>query len=369
MLLGQSLVSALLFAVAVVVIACPCALGLATPTALMVGTGRGAGLGILIKSGEVLEAAQDIRYVVFDKTGTITAGHPVVTDVTGNRRRVLEVAAALEAASEHPLAAAILEQAQADGVKAPKVSDFRALEGQGVTSSLGSVGNRALMQTLKLVVAPETEAEMTRMEQQGKTVMLVADKQQVLGLIAAQDEPKPMAREAVAELVRRGYEPVMLTGDNQATAQAVARHVGIERVMAGVLPSDKADHIKSLQQHGNVAFVGDGINDAPALAQADLGIAMGSGTDIAMEAGGIVLVKNDLRDVGRALSLSRQTFGRIKLNLFWAFAYNLAGIPIAAGVLAPLGIMLSPALAGLAMAFSSVSVVASSLLLRYARLP
>jgi Cu+-exporting ATPase len=314
-----------------------------------------------------LEAAKDIKYVVFDKTGTITVGKPVVTDVVGDPRRVLLIAASLEAASEHPLASAILEHAKVEKIEVKKTSDFKAIEGKGVTGTLGSIGNRALMEQLSMSLA-ELDSQMARLEHEGKTVMLVADGYKLIGLIAVQDEPKPMAAAAIAELKQRGYEPVMLTGDNEATAQAVASQVGIGRVIAGVLPSDKADHVKSLQQQGKVAFVGDGISDAPALAQADLGIAMGSGTDIAMEAGGIVLVKNDLHDVARALRLSHKTFSRIKLNLFWAFIYNLAGIPIAAGILVPLGLTLSPALAGLAMAFSSVSVVTSSLMLRHIRL-
>jgi len=370
-LLGHSLESSLLFAVAVIVIACPCALGLATPTALMVGTGRGASLGILIKSGEVLEAATDIKYVVFDKTGTITQGKPVVTDVVGDAPRVLRAAAALEAASEHPLAGAILSHTAAQSVSFESATKFKAVQGKGVLGQVdatpSAIGNRALMEQSKISIAA-FQSQLTDLEQQGKTVMLVAQDAELIGLIAVQDTPKPMAKEAIAEHTRSGYESVMLTGDNHATAQAIARAVGIDRVVAEVLPTDKARHIKELQTRGRVTFVGDGINDAPALAQADLGIAMGSGTDIAMEAGGIVLVKNDLRDVVRALRLSRKTFARIKLNLFWAFIYNLAGIPVAAGVLVPLGLTLSPALAGLAMAFSSVSVVTSSLLLRYSRL-
>ncbi len=371
-LLGAPFVQALLFAVAVVVIACPCALGLATPTALMVGTGRGAGLGILIKSGEVLEAANNIKYVVFDKTGTLTIGKPVVTDIIGDEAEVLRVAASLESASEHPLASAILARAKTAGIPLEEASHFKAIEGQGVTGEvggqLGAIGNHTLMQQLQVNVKSRT-ARLIELESQGKTVMLVASEHKLIGLIAVQDEPKPMAAAAVAGLKAAGFAPVMLTGDNQATARAIAAQVGITQVIAQVLPSGKAAHIKSLQESGRVAFVGDGINDAPALALADLGIAMGSGTDIAMESGGIVLVKNDLRDVARALRLSSVTFARIKLNLFWAFAYNLAGIPIAAGVLVPLGLTLSPALAGLAMALSSVSVVTSSLLLRYAKLP
>ena len=406
-LLGASFVTALLYAVAVVVIACPCALGLATPTALMVGTGRGASLGILIKGGEVLESADNIKYVVFDKTGTLTVGKPAVTDVMGavvgdpanmtagdssmtvgdpaGEAVVLKVAAALEAASEHPLASAVLERARAEGVEVVKTVSFQAIEGKGVVGELDgqkcAVGNRALMADLGVDIAGLAAAA-AALEAAGKTVMLVAAAGRAVGLVAVQDVAKPSAAEAVAALKARGYEPIMITGDNQATAAAIAAAVGIDRVVAEVLPADKADRVKALQQGdgqnngqnngqtagGKVAFVGDGINDAPALAQADLGIAMGSGTDIAMEAGGIVLVKSDLRDVPRALTLSHKTLARIKLNLFWAFIYNLAGIPVAAGVLSSFGVTLSPALAGLAMAFSSVSVVTSSLLLRYSKI-
>jgi Cu+-exporting ATPase len=382
--LGASFVTALLYAVAVVVIACPCALGLATPTALMVGTGRGARLGILIKSGEVLEAAQNIKYVVFDKTGTITVGKPAVTDLvavggegadagglTTDAGVALVIAASLEAASEHPLASAVLERAAADAVIYPKAANFNAVEGKGVVGQVNGqeavVGNRPMMAERGVDISRLAD-RLAELEAQGKTVLLVAAAGRLLGLIAVQDQPKPTAAAAMRHLRERGFSPVMLTGDNRATAEAIAKQVGIETVIAEVLPSDKADHVKSLQQDGKVAFVGDGINDAPALAQADLGIAMGSGTDIAMEAGGIVLVKNDLEDVGRALKLSQKTFARIKLNLFWAFIYNLAGIPLAAGVFAGLGWMLNPALAGLAMAFSSVSVVTSSLLLNKSKI-
>jgi Cu+-exporting ATPase len=312
---------------------------------------------------------------VFDKTGTITAGRPVVTDLVAasgtDPRAVLSVAAALEAASEHPLASAVLERATADAVSYPAAAGFNAVEGKGVVGSVNGreavVGNRPLLADRGIDIAPLAD-RLAALEAQGKTVLLVAADKQLLGLIAVQDQPKPTAATAMRHLRERGFSPVMLTGDNRATAEAVAGQVGITTVIAEVLPGDKADHVKSLQQHGKVAFVGDGINDAPALAQADLGVAMGSGTDIAMEAGGIVLVKNDLEDVGRALRLSQKTFARIKLNLFWAFIYNLAGIPLAAGVFAGLSWTLNPALAGLAMAFSSVSVVTSSLLLNKSRI-
>ncbi|HJE44858.1 copper-translocating P-type ATPase [Levilactobacillus namurensis] len=368
--LGASVANALVFAVAVVVIACPCALGLATPTALMVGTGRGAKMGILIKNGEVLEAVNDVRTVVFDKTGTITVGQPQVTDIVGDRSRVLQVAASLESGSEHPLASAILDQAQTDQVVPQTVDQFQAVEGQGVTATVkhqsAFVGNHKLASQAE--VTPALAQQAAQLQREAKTVVYVGVADQVIGLIAIQDAPKPTSREAIAALKARGLKTVMLTGDNQRVAEAVAQDVGIDQVIADVLPSDKADHVAALQADGKVAFVGDGINDAPALTTADVGIAMGSGTDIAIDAGGIVLVKNDLRDVDRALALSRKTFNRIKLNLFWAFIYNVLGIPVAAGVFFTLGVTLSPELAGLAMAFSSLSVVTSSVLLNRAKI-
>ncbi|PTM22355.1 copper-translocating P-type ATPase [Lactobacillus sp. PFC-70] len=368
--LGASVANALVFAVAVVVIACPCALGLATPTALMVGTGRGAKMGILIKNGEVLEAVNDVRTVVFDKTGTITVGQPQVTDIIGDRDRVLQVAASLESGSEHPLASAILDQAQTDQVTPQTVAQFQAVEGQGVTATvnhqLAFVGNHKLASQAE--VTPTLAQQAAQLQREAKTVVYVGVADQVIGLIAIQDAPKSTSREAIAALKARGLKTVMLTGDNQRVAEAVAQDVGIDQVIADVLPSDKADHVAALQADGKVAFVGDGINDAPALTTADVGIAMGSGTDIAIDAGGIVLVKNDLRDVDRALALSRKTFNRIKLNLFWAFIYNVLGIPVAAGVFFTLGVTLSPELAGLAMAFSSLSVVTSSVLLNRAKI-
>lgn len=368
--LGAGMVTAMLFAVAVIIIACPCALGLATPTALMVGTGRGAKLGILIKSGEVLEVANDIQTVVFDKTGTITVGKPVVTDVIGSEKTVLTLAAALEYSSEHPIAAAILEKTGMLGIKVKDAKDFKAVEGKGVTATVTNksafIGNVKLLGKTKLDA--KLEHEMERLQSEAKTAVVVGADDKALGLIAIQDVPKETSTSAIAALKKCGLRTVMITGDNQHVAQAIADTVGIDEVIADVLPSDKADHVKSLQQHGKVAFIGDGINDAPALAAADLGIAMGSGTDIAIESGGIVLVKNNLQDVVQALVLSQKTLGRIKLNLFWAFIYNTAGIPIAAGLFVWAGLTLSPELAGLAMAFSSVSVVTSSLLLNRTKL-
>ena len=356
---------ALIFAVSVVVIACPCALGLATPTALMVGTGLGAKLGILIKNGEVLEAANDLQTVVFDKTGTITQGQPTVTDIVGDSAQVLQIAASLEKLSEHPLAQAILQAAQQQHLSLAAVTNFQTHTGQGVTADLAGsatfVGNHRLAANYSISDPLQQQAQV--LEAAAKTVIFVGQEQQVIGLIAIQDQPKSEAAAAISALKKQGLQTVMLTGDNQVVAQAIAHQVGIDQVIAGVLPPTKAQQVQHLQQQGKVAFVGDGINDAPALSAADVGIAMGSGTDIAIEAGGIVLTKNDLWGVPQALALSRKTFQRIKLNLFWAFIYNILGIPIAAGVFAGFGWTLSPELAGLAMAFSSLSVVTSSVLL------
>lgn len=368
--LGASVVSAMLFAVSVVIIACPCALGIATPTALMVGTGRSAKMGILIKNGEVLEAANSIKTVVFDKTGTITEGKPQVTDIVGDEKTVLAIAASLENDSEHPLAAAILTKAKQAQIIPGAVENFKAVEGQGVQASVNGkpafIGNDKLLADHEL--SSEMAAQMQQLQSEAKTVVIVGYADEIIGLIAIQDAPKASSAQAIAALKKRGLQTVMLTGDNQRVARAIADQVGIDEVIADVLPGDKADHVKQLQQAAPVAFVGDGINDAPALTTADVGIAMGSGTDIAIESGGIVLVKNDLLDVVRALELSQQTFKRIKLNLFWAFIYNSLGIPVAAGVFAGLGLMLSPELAGLGMALSSISVVASSLLLNKTKL-
>lgn len=363
-LLGKSVATALNFAVAVMVIACPCALGLATPTALMVGTGRGAKMGILIKNGEILEAANNLTTIVFDKTGTITKGKPQVTDIIGDQKTVLQMAASLEKLSEHPLAAAILAAAQKAEISLTEVKNFQAVEGRGIT---GQIGMDQIFvnspQNNDHELAPDLAEQIIELQKEAKTVVLVGVNNQIIGLLAIQDAPKENAQKAIAALKKQGLKTVMLTGDNQEVAQAIAEQVGIDQVIAEVLPIDKANTIKKLQKHEKVAFVGDGINDAPALTQADVGIAMGSGTDVAIESGGIVLIKNDLTDVVRALELSRKTFNRIKLNLFWAFIYNVLGIPVAAGLFAGLGFTLSPELAGLAMAFSSLSVVISSVLL------
>jgi len=353
---------ALLVMVAVLVISCPCALGLATPTAIVVGMGKGAENGILIKNGEALEKACKVNVVVLDKTGTITKGKPEVTDIVGD---VLETAAAIEKGSEHPIAEAILKKAMELGVNVPKTEDFRAYPGKGVVAKLNgrtvAVGNKKMMEDAELSEWIEMEAK--RLEEEGKTVLFVAENGRVKGLIALADTLREHSADAVRELKSMGLEVVMMTGDNPRTAWAVARQVGIERVLSDVLPEDKTREVKRLQDEGLiVAMVGDGVNDAPALAQADLGIAVGSGTDVAIETGDIVLVKRDLRDVVSAIKLSRKTVSKIKQNLFWAFIYNLAAIPLAAGALYPL--LLPPAVAAAIMSMSSVTVVSNSLLLK-----
>lgn len=364
--LGATLVNAMLFAVSVVVIACPCALGLATPTALMVGTARSAKMGVLIKNGEVLEEVSDIDTVVFDKTGTITVGKPQVTNVVGDKNKVLTIAASLEENSEHPLATAVVKAAKEAKTEIKSIQNFAAIEGRGVKANYGNqeafVGSDRLLEDIS--ISQEMKDQALQLQKEAKTVVYVGLGNDIIGLIAIQDVPKASSKQAIAELKKRGLKTVMLTGDNQNVAEAIGHEVGIDQVIAGVLPTEKAAEIKKLQDEGNkVAFVGDGINDAPALSTADVGIAMGSGTDIAIESGGIVLVQNDLMGVVRALEISKKTFNRIKLNLFWALIYNTIGIPIAAGLFMAFGVQLSPELAGLAMAFSSVSVVTSSLLL------
>lgn len=363
---GATFVQALLFAVSVIVIACPCALGLATPTALMVGTARSAKMGVLIKNGEVLQEVSNIDTVVFDKTGTITVGKPVVTDIVGDAKKVLTIAASLEESSEHPLASAILQKAKDKEISTVKVEKFEAIEGKGVRANYNGqvafVGSNRLL--VDVNISREIASRAEKLQNEAKTVVYVGLDGKIIGLVAIQDVPKPSSKDAIKELKARGLMTVMLTGDNKRVAQAIADEVGIDRVIAEVMPNDKAQQIKELQDKGKkVAFVGDGINDAPALSTADVGIAMGSGTDIAIDSGGIVLVRNDLRGVVRALDISKKTFNRIKLNLFWALIYNVIGIPIAAGLFAFVGFTLSPELASLAMAFSSVSVVSSSLLL------
>ncbi len=359
--------------VAVLIIACPCALGIATPAAIMVGTGKGAENGLLIKGAEYLEKARKMDVVVFDKTGTLTKGMPEVTDVITladlSEEEVLLAAAVAEKGSEHPLAEAILRRAEEKGIDVPDPEDFEAVPGHGVRAVVE--GRRVLLGNRKLMVDSgielgEGERVVQNLERMGKTVMLLAQEGDLAGAVAVADTLKEHSKEAVGALMSMGIRPVMLTGDNERTAMAIAAQLGIQDVMAEVLPGEKAERIKRLQEQGNaVGMVGDGINDAPALAQADVGIAIGSGTDVAMEAGGIVLVKDDLRDVVASIQLSRRTYSKIRQNLFWAFAYNTALIPVAAGLLYPLvGLLLDPIFAGAAMGFSSTTVVTNSLLLK-----
>ncbi|MBI4973591.1 heavy metal translocating P-type ATPase [Candidatus Roizmanbacteria bacterium] len=372
-ILGATLSFALMAFTAVIVIACPCALGLATPTAIMVGTGKGAEYGMLIKGGEPLESACNINAIVFDKTGTLTKGKPEVTDVESFRDMdeddVLAIAASLEKQSEHPLAEAIYQHADEEGVTLNTVEGFKAVPGHGVQGLTHGVeyyfGNRKLMSDIVGLSTEKIHRKMSRLEEQGKTVMILSNKTEILGMIGVADTVKETSKEAVEKLKKLGIEVYMITGDNERTAKAIASQVGITNVLAEVLPEDKAKNVKKLQDEGKkVAMVGDGINDAPALAQANLGIAMGSGTDVAMEAGGIVIIKNDLRDVANAIDLSKTTMSKIKQNMFFALFYNVMGIPVAARLFAGIGLVLKPELAGLAMALSSISVVTNSLLLR-----
>ncbi|MDO8512966.1 MAG: heavy metal translocating P-type ATPase [bacterium] len=375
--LGATLAFSLMAFTAVIVIACPCALGLATPTAIMVGTGKGAEQGILIKGGEPLEKACKINTVVFDKTGTLTHGKPVVTDVlsfSGNsdEDEIMMIAGSLEKSSEHPLAEAIYNYANEESIDLSEVDNFKAVPGHGVEGIINKtkyfLGNRKLITDIVGLGIEKIDRKLSRLEEQGKTTMILATEKEILGTVAVADTVKETSKEAISKLKVMGVEVYMITGDNERTARAIASQVGITNVLSEVLPEDKANEVKKLQENNKkVAMVGDGINDAPALAQADLGIAMGSGTDVAMEAGGIVIIKNDLNDVVKAIELSKETMGKIRQNMFFALFYNVIGIPIAARVFAGYGLVLKPELAGLAMAFSSISVVTNSLLLRYFR--
>jgi len=374
-----SAVRAFAAAVAVLIIACPCAMGLAVPTAVMVATGKGAELGTLIKGGEALQRAGDVTTVLLDKTGTITEGRPTVTDVIpapGAPRsadELLRVVAALESSSEHPLADAVVRHARERNLAFMTPEEFQSVTGQGVVGvvegSFIAAGNEGLMADYAADPAP-LAADAERLTGEGKTPVYVAIDGRLAGLLAVADPLKATAREAVARLKKMGLEVVLLTGDNRRTAEAIAREAGIDRVVAGVLPEGKVAEVRRLQQAGQVvAMVGDGINDAPALAQADLGIAIGTGADVAIEASDVTLMRGDPRGIASAVALSRRTMRTLRQNLFWAFIYNVIGIPIAAGVLYPaFGILLSPILASAAMAFSSVSVVANSLRLRRARI-
>jgi Cu+-exporting ATPase len=382
---------ALTIFISVLVIACPCALGLATPTAIMVATGKGAENGILIKGGEALETAHKIQTIVFDKTGTITEGKPEVTDViigsgewgVGNGESgkdadlFLQLVAAAEKNSEHPLASAIVREAEKRGLVLPSVTDFKAIPGRGIEAkaslSAGEaisplpilIGNRKLMDERGISFA-ELETDSDRLAAEGKTPMYAAIDDKAVGVVAVADVLKPSSKAAIERLHKMGIETAMITGDNKKTANAIAKQVGIDRVLAEVLPHDKSAEVKKLQDEGRkVAMVGDGINDAPALAQADIGIAIGSGTDVAMESADIVLMRSDLIDVPTAINLSKRTIRNIKQNLFWAFGYNVLGIPIAAGVLYLFGgPLLNPVFAAAAMSLSSVSVLTNALRLK-----
>lgn len=372
--LGQeSWVFALTITISVLVIACPCALGLATPTAIMVGTGKGAENGVLIKSGDALETTHKIETIVFDKTGTITEGKPVVTDilVTGSLSKddFLLLAASAEKGSEHPLGEAIVLAAEEQGMTFKEIDHFVAIPGHGIEVEIEKetfiLGNKKLMLE-KQIDLLDFEEESNRLAKEGKTPMYIANSHELLGIIAVADTIKESSVKAIEKLHRMGLEVAMLTGDNKRTAEAIAKQVGIDRVLSEVLPEDKANEVKKLQQEGKkVAMVGDGINDAPALAQADIGIAIGSGTDVAMESADIVLMRSDLMDVPTAIELSHATIKNIKENLFWAFLYNTLGIPVAMGLLYLFGgPLLNPMIAGAAMSFSSVSVLLNALRLK-----
>lgn len=370
---GQSTVFSLTIFIAVLVIACPCALGLATPTAIMVGTGKGAEYGVLIKGGEALESTHKIKTIIFDKTGTLTEGRPEVTNVITtdiiDKNRLLQIAASAEKRSEHPLGEAIVRGAEKEQLPIVELSRFNAIPGHGIEVEIDQqnilLGNKKLMIERNIILA-ELETVSDDLATEGKTPMYIAVDGKLAGIIAVADVVKESSARAIKKLHSMGIEVAMITGDNRRTAEAIARQVGIDRVLAEVLPQDKANEVKKLQAEGKkVAMVGDGINDAPALAQADIGIAIGSGTDVAMESADIVLMRSDLMDVATAIQLSKSTIRNIKQNLFWAFGYNVAGIPIAAGLLYVFGgPLLSPILAAAAMSFSSVSVVTNALRLK-----
>ncbi len=383
-LVGQPFLFALTIFVAVLIIACPCALGIATPTAIMVGTGLGAERGILIKGGEALETIHKLQAIIFDKTGTLTKGEPSVTDIIqiteipnfeSQNNLILQLAAIAEKGSEHPLGRAIVKKAEAEGLKIEEGKNYQTEAGKGIRcqfqNNLILVGNRNFMTDNKIEISPGIEEKLKNLENKGKTAIIVALNQKIVGLLGLADTLKEFSKEAVEKLKKMKKEVWLITGDNERTARTIARQLGIDddKIVAQVLPPHKAKKVKELQQRGRVvAMVGDGINDAPALAQADVGIAIGSGTDVAMETGNIVLIKDDLRDVVTSIDLSSYTVKKIKQNLFWAFFYNTIGIPIAAGILYPFfGFLLDPVIAAAAMAFSSISVVLNSLSMKIYR--
>ena len=372
-LLGSTLLFGLTVLISILVVACPCALGLATPTAVTVGIGRGAELGILVKNGEALEISEKLTTFLFDKTGTLTKGKPEVTNIIGitmDDKYLLELAASVESNSQHPLAKAIVTKAQDNDLNLHEAEEFNTFGGKGVSAMVGRknvlIGNRTLLNDNGILIQDTEEELISKLEEEGKTAVLVAVDNLLSGILGVADTLKENTPQAISELKKMGLEVVMITGDNKRTAEAIANRIGIDKVMAGVLPEDKSAEVKRLQDKGEVvAFVGDGINDAPALAQADVGIAIGGGTDVAIESGEIVLIKDDLLDAVAGVQLSSKVMGRIKLNLFWAFAYNVILIPVAAGLLYPsFGITFRPEYAGLAMALSSVTVVTLSLLLK-----
>ncbi|WP_026884661.1 heavy metal translocating P-type ATPase [Clostridium akagii] len=371
---GESAVFSLTIFISVLVIACPCALGLATPTAIMVGTGKGAEYGVLIKSGTALETAHKIQTVVFDKTGTITEGKPKVTDIVAISKEIseeylLQIAASAELGSEHPLGEAIVRDAEEKKLKFKSTEDFKAIPGYGIKVKIDNnnilLGNKKLMETSNISLSDCEEAS-NKLAEEGKTPMYIALEEKLIGIIAVADTVKKNSKKAIEKLHNMGIEVAMITGDNKRTAKAIAKLVGIDIILAEVMPKDKASEVKKLQNEGKkVAMVGDGINDAPALAQADIGIAIGSGTDVAIESADIVLMRSDLMDVATAIELSKKTIRNIKQNLFWAFGYNTLGIPVAMGVLYLLGgPLLNPMIAALAMSFSSVSVLTNALRLK-----
>ena len=377
---GATFEFAMSTAIAVLVISCPCALGLATPVAIMVGTGKGAENGILIKSGDALETAHQIDTVVLDKTGTITQGKPVVTDIicaagkNADKTQLLQIAGSLEKGSEHPLAEAIVNYCVTNNISLEKVTDFNALFGKGIEGTVSGThyyaGNEKMMEEKGISLSTEQKNQIRELAKQGRTPLLFADKKQFLGIVAVADVVKPTSKEAVQKFRDYGIHVIMLTGDNEVTAQAIKEQVGIDGVIAGVLPTQKEEKISALKQAGHkVAMIGDGVNDAPALASADVGIAIGAGTDVAIESADIVLMKNDLLDAVGAVKLSKAVIRNIKENLFWAFFYNSIGIPLAAGVLYPLfQIKLNPMFGAAAMSLSSVCVVSNALRLRWVKL-
>lgn len=379
-ILNLSFSSSLVIAITILIVSCPCALGLATPISIMVGTGRGAEAGILIKNAEKLQLAGSLQALVFDKTGTLTQGNFAVTDTISadiatkpTTNQILKLAASLEQGSEHPIAEAIIKKAKDQKLQLNKVSQFSALEGLGIKGTINGqsllLGTRKLMETKKVTRYTNLDQKVDQLTKLGKTIAYLSLDNQTIGVIALEDQPKPAAKSVVKNLLQKQLAIYMITGDNQATGLAIAKRLGLKNVLANVLPQDKAKKIKQLQQtFKNVAMVGDGINDAPALAQADVGITMATGTDIAIEAGDITLLQGKLELIDKAISLSKKTMTNIKQNLFWAFGYNTLLIPIAAGILKPIGITISPVFASAAMAFSSLSVILNALRLKQFKL-